>query len=369
MKLAKPLYVTQPALAPLEDFSPYLEKIWGSGWITNDGPFHEQLESALCDFLGVEHLSLFCNGTTALMAALRTLDLKGEVITTPYSFVATTHSLLWNGLDPVFVDIDPHTMNMDPGKIEAAISPETTAILPVHCYGRPCNTDEIERIAEKHGLKVIYDAAHAFNVEHQGSSILNKGDLSILSFHATKVFNTFEGGAIICPNEKTKAHVDRVKNFGFFDEITITTPGINGKMNELQAAFGLLQLKHIDKVIQQRKAIDSTYRKELSSVTGIEFLPEPAATKSNYSYFPILVTELYHKSRDELYQQLKDNNVFARRYFYPLISDMPMYRELPSAAAENLPAAEKIAQQVICLPIHPGMNEDLAIQVAGMIST
>jgi len=367
MRLAKPLYVTQPALPPIEDFAPYIEKIWESGWITNNGPFHNQLEEALCDSLGVKNLSLFCNGTTALMAALRALDLKGEVITTPYSFVATSHSLLWNGLKPVFADIDPGTMNMDPGRIEEAIGPRTTAILPVHCYGRPCDMDAIEKIAETHGLKVIYDAAHAFKVEQQDNSILNNGDLSILSFHATKVFNTFEGGAIICPDEETKTHIDRIKNFGFVDETTVTTPGINGKMNELQAAFGLLQLEHIENVIQQRKNVDSIYRQELSDVEGIEFLPQPDSTTSNYSYFPILVTDEYPESRNELYQRLKDNNVIARRYFYPLISNMPMYRDLPSAAAENLPAAEKIAQQVICLPIHAGMTEELAAQVAGMI--
>jgi dTDP-4-amino-4,6-dideoxygalactose transaminase len=354
----KPIYVTQPFLPPLEEFIPYLEQIWDNKILTNGGSFHQQLEQALCDYLGVKHLALFTNGTIALITALQALRITGEVITTPYSFVATAHSLLWNGIKPVFVDIDPITLNLDPDKIEAAITPQTTAIMPVHCYGYPCNVNRIQQIADNYGLKVIYDAAHAFAVKNEKGSILNYGDLSILSFHATKVFNTFEGGAIICPDAKTKQRIDYLKNFGFVDEVTVIAAGINGKMSEFNAAFGLLQLKSIDEALQKRKAIDAYYRKSLAEVKGIHCLPDNNETLANYSYFPILVKPEYPLSRDELYQKLRDNGIYARRYFYPLISDFPMYRGLPSAAPCNLPVAKKAANEVICLPIYPNLNNN-----------
>ena len=349
----KPIYVTQPVLPPLEEFIPYLQQIWDNKILTNGGPFHQQLEQALCDYLGVKHICLFTNGTIALVTALQALRITGEVITTPYSFVATAHSLLWNGIKPVFVDIDPNTLNLDPDKIEAAITPQTTAIMPVHCYGHPCDVDRIQQIADNYGLKVIYDAAHAFGVQCHCGSVLNHGDLSILSFHATKVFNTFEGGAIICPDAKTKQRIDHLKNFGFVDEITVVAPGINGKMSELNAAFGLLQLKGIDEALQKRKAIDTQYREGLADVKGIHCLVNAGEQVANYSYFPILVQTDYPLSRDALYQKLKDNGIYARRYFYPLISDFPMYRGLPSATHSNLPVANRAANQVICLPIYP----------------
>ena len=301
MRVKNTIFVTQPLLPPLEEFVPYLEKIWESKWLTNCGPFHQELEKELANYLGVEHLALFTNGTIALVTALQALRITGEVITTPFSFVATAHSLLWNGIKPVFVDIHPQTFNLDPKKIEAAITPNTSAILPVHVYGNPCDVENIQEIANRYGLKVIYDAAHAFGVDYKGESILRHGDLSILSFHATKVFNTFEGGAIICPDAKTKKRIDDLKNFGFADEVTVVAPGINGKMNELQAAFGLLQLKHIDKAIDRRREIDDCYRKSLATVPGISCPSLPTESTSNYSYFPVLVENKYSLSRDELY--------------------------------------------------------------------
>lgn len=354
----KPITVTQPYLPPLEEFIPYLEQIWESKWLTNNGPFHQQLERALCEHLGVEHLALFTNGTIALVTALQTLRITGEVITTPYSFVATAHSLLWNNIQPVFVDIDPVSMNLDPDKIEAAITPQTTAIMPVHCYGNPCKVERIQQIADTYGLKVIYDAAHAFGVQYKGESLLKHGDLAVLSFHATKVFNTFEGGAIVCPDAKTKQRIDYLKNFGIADEVTVMAPGINGKMNEVQAAFGMLQLKHIDYAIKQRKAIDRRYRESLSNMPGIIVLSEPSDTVLNYGYFPILVGSEYALKREELYQRLREAGIHARRYFYPLISDMPMYRGQPSAAASNLPIAKEVAEQILCLPIYPDLSEN-----------
>lgn len=352
----KPIYVTQPSLPPLEEFIPYLEKIWASKWLTNAGPFHEQLERELCTYLGVEHIALFTNGTIALITALQALRITGEVITTPYSFVATSHSLLWNGIKPVFADIDPNTLNLDPARIEAAITPQTTAIMPVHCYGHPCDVEAIQKIADTYGLKVIYDAAHAFGVRLPSGSLLNHGDLSVLSFHATKVFNTFEGGAIVCPDAKTKLRIDQLKNFGFAGEITVVAPGINGKMSEFNAALGLLQLKSIDEALEKRKAIDARYRAGLAAVRGIRCL-QPAGEKvANYSYFPILVDPEYPMSRDELYQKFRDNDIYTRRYFYPLISDFPMYRGLPSSIQSNLPVANKTANEVICLPIYPDLS-------------
>lgn len=354
---ASPIFVTQPYLPSLSEFVPYLEKIWDSHVLTNGGPMHQQLERALGEYLGVEHIALFNNGTVALLTALQALRISGEVITTPYSFVATAHSLLWNGLKPVFVDIDPVTLNMDPAKIEAAITPQTTAIMPVHCYGTPCDVDAIQKIADIYNLKVIYDAAHAFGVCRDDGSILRHGDLSVLSFHATKVFNTFEGGAIVCPDVKTKQRIDQLKNFGFVDEVTVVAPGINGKMSEINAAFGLLQLQHMDKVMARRRDIDARYRQGLKGIQGLQVVDESSATTANYSYFPILINGDYPISRDALYQCLKDHGVFARRYFYPLISEFPMYRGLPSAKPSNLPVATDIANKVLCLPIYPALSD------------
>jgi len=358
MSQEKPIYVTQPYLPPLEDFIPYLQQIWDSKVLTNGGPMHQQLEAALCDYLGVEHIALFNNGTIALLTALQALRVTGEVITTSYSFVATAHSLLWNGIKPVFVDIDPKTLNLDPARIEAAITPQTTAIMPVHCYGNPCDVEAIQKIADNYNLRVIYDAAHAFGVEDDGGSILRHGDLSVLSFHATKVFNTFEGGAIICPDAKIKKRIDQLKNFGFVDEVTVVAPGINGKMSEVNAAFGLLQLQHIDQAMQRRREIDQFYRQQLRDVQGIRLIEEAGQETANYSYFPILVEADYPLSRDALYQKLKDHSIYARRYFYPLISEFPMYRGMVSAQRHNLPVANSAAEKVICMPIYPDLSED-----------
>jgi dTDP-4-amino-4,6-dideoxygalactose transaminase len=362
-----PIYVTQPDLPPLKEFLPYLEQIWESKWLTNNGPFHEQLEKALCDYLGVKHIALFTNGTIALITALQALRITGEVITTPYSFVATAHSLLWNGIKPVFTDVRPDTFNLDPDKIEAAITPQTTAIMPVHVYGKPCDVERIQKIADTYGLKVIYDAAHAFGVGYKGESLLNHGDLSILSFHATKVFNTFEGGAIVCPDAKTKKRIGDLKNFGFADEVTVVATGINGKMNEIQSAFGLLQLKHVNKAIDRRCRIDTQYREQLSSVPGIACPRLPADTTYNYSYFPILVEKDYPLLRDKLNDKLRQEGIYARRYFYPLISEFPMYRSLPSSAQSNLPCARKAADQVLCLPIYPDLENESIASIVSII--
>jgi dTDP-4-amino-4,6-dideoxygalactose transaminase len=368
MSNQKPIYVTQPHLPQLEEFYPYLEQIWENKILTNGGPFHQQLEAALCKYLGVEHLALFANATIALVTALQALRIRGEVITTPYSFVATAHSLLWNGIKPVFVDVDPETLNLDPERIEAAITPETTAIMPVHCYGHPCDVTAIQKIADNYNLKVIYDAAHAFGVEDRHGSVLKYGDLSVLSFHATKVFNTFEGGAIICPDAKTKQRIDHLKNFGFVDEVTVVAAGINGKMSEINAAFGMLQLQQIDGAIARRKEIDARYRALLAGVKGIHCLGDAGETVANYSYFPILVGADYPLTRDALYQKLKEHNIFARRYFYPLITDFPMYRGLASARRENLPVASAAAQKVLCLPIYPALGAADLERVASLIS-
>jgi dTDP-4-amino-4,6-dideoxygalactose transaminase len=352
----KPIYVTQPYLPPLDEFTPYLQQIWDNKILTNAGPFHQQLEKALCDYLGVKYLSLFSNGTLALITALQALRVTGEVITTPYSFVATSHSLLWHGNKPVFVDVEPVTLNLDPAKIEAAITPQTTAIMPVHCYGNPCDTQAIQKIADNYNLRVIYDACHAFGVEDEGGSLLRHGDLSCISFHATKVFNTFEGGAIICPDAKTKQRIDHLKNFGFVDETTVVAPGINGKMSEINAAFGVLQLQHMSAVKQRRAEVDVLYRDGLKDIQGIHCLPQTASRTRNHSYFPILVEPDYPLSRDALYQKLKDHGINGRRYFYPLISEFPMYRGLPSSAPGNLPVASDAAQRVLCLPIYPALT-------------
>ena len=354
--MEKPIYVTQPYFPPLDEFIPYLHAIWEKKILTNGGPYHQQLEHALCEYLGVKHLALFTNGTIALVTALQALRVTGEVITTPYSFVATAHSLLWNGIKPVFVDVDPDTLNLDPAKIEAAITPQTTAIMPVHVYGRPCDVSAIQKIADNYNLRVIYDAAHAFGVQCHGGSVLTHGDLSMLSFHATKVFNTFEGGAIICPDAKTKQRIDHLKNFGFVDEVTVVAPGINGKMSEINAAFGLLQLKHIDVALIRRREIAETYRQALAAVKGIRMLADSSESVVNNAYFPILVESDYLLSRDALYQRLKDHGIHGRRYFYPLITEFPMYRGMPSAQHENLPVATAVAQKVLCLPIYPALT-------------
>lgn len=361
------VYVTQPSLPPLEEFLPHLERIWQSRQLTNNGPYHQQLERALCEHLGVPHISLFSNATIALVTALQALRITGEVITTPYSFVATAHSLLWNGIKPVFVDVDPHTLNLDPEKIEAAITPQTTAILPVHCYGNPCDVEHIQQIADNYGLKLIYDAAHAFGVKHGGASVLTHGDLSVLSFHATKVFNTFEGGAIISHDAKTKRRIDHLKNFGFADEVTVVAPGINGKMSEFNAALGLVQLNHIEEAVRRRHVIDTRYRAGLAQARGIRCLPCVSEDSANHAYFPILVEPDYPLTRDDLYQMLKERGIYARRYFYPLISDFPMYKGLPSAHADNLPVARHASSQVLCLPIYPDLELDVVDKVIGLI--
>jgi dTDP-4-amino-4,6-dideoxygalactose transaminase len=367
--MTKPIYVTQPYLPPLAEFLPYLEEIWASKILTNGGPFHQKLESALCDYLGVAHIALFANGTLALVTALQSLRITGEVITTPYSFVATAHSLLWNSIKPVFVDVDPLTLNMDPAKIESAITPQTTAIMPVHCYGHPCDVESIQKIADNYNLKVIYDAAHAFGVQCQGGSVLRHGDLSVLSFHATKVFNTFEGGAIICPDEKTKIRIDQLKNFGHVGEVTVVAPGINGKMSEFNAALGLLQLKYIDQALARRKAIDLAYREKLKHVKGIHCLNDAGEDVANYAYFPIQVQADYPLDRDTLNQTLKEKGIHPRRYFYPLISEFPMYRGLASSNKENLPNATAASLQVLCLPIYPDLEMSMVDKIATIIAS
>lgn len=345
--------VTSPLLPNLEEFNELLKDIWRSKWITNNGHYHRELEKALCEYLKVPYISLFTNGTLPLITALQALRITGEVITTPYSFVATTHSLWWNGIKPVFVDIDPNTCNIDPNKIEAAITPHTTAIMPVHCYGKPCDTEEIQAIADKYGLKVIYDAAHAFSVEVNGKSILEAGDMSTLSFHATKVFNTIEGGALVMHDECTKKRIDYLKNFGFAGETEVVAPGINSKMDEMRSAYGLLNLKQVNKAIEARQRVANQYREALRKVKGIRFFEEMPSVRHNYSYFPIFIdAKEYGMTRDELYFKMKQQNVLGRRYFYPLISTFSTYRGLPSATKENLPIAKQMADDVICLPMH-----------------
>ena len=349
----KQITVTTPLIPPLDEFTPFLQNIWERKWLTNNGHYHQELEKALCEYLKVPYISLFTNGTLPIICALQALRITGEVITTPYSFVATTHSLWWNGIKPVFVDVDPLTGNLDPSKIEAAITPRTTAIMPVHVYGTPCDDRSIQSVADKYGLKVIYDAAHAFGVEAHGKSIINAGDLSTLSFHATKVYGTVEGGALVCHDKKMKERIDYLKNFGFADETTIVAPGINGKMDEIRAAYGLLNLKYVDNAIAIRKNIAEKYRIDLKNVRGITYLSEYSHMKYNYSYFPIFVNrDNYGISRDELYFKMQKLNIYGRRYFYPLISSFSTYRGLESANPENLPVANKMANEVICLPMH-----------------
>ena len=350
--------VTAPLLPDLDEFNGMLKQIWESKWITNNGQFHQQLEKELAEYLKVPYISLFTNGTLPLITALQALRITGEVITTPYSFVATTHSLWWNGIKPVFVDIDPATCGLDPNKIEAAITPKTTAIMPVHCYGKPCDTKAIQEIADKYGLKVIYDAAHAFGVEVDGESILNAGDMSTLSFHATKVYNTIEGGAMVMKDEQTKKRIDYLKNFGFANETTVVAPGINSKMDEMRAAYGILNLRQVDKAIEARQIVAQRYREALRGVEGVTFFDDMPSVRHNYSYFPIFIdAEKFGRTRDELYFEMKESNVLGRRYFYPLISDFSTYRGLPSATRENLPNAYRIADSVLCLPMHHALSD------------
>lgn len=351
--------VTSPLLPELGELNEILKDIWKRKWITNNGHYHQELEKALCEYLKVPYISLFTNGTLPLITALQALRITGEVITTPYSFVATTHALWWNGIKPVFVDIDPKTGNLDPDKIEAAITPKTTAIMPVHVYGKPCDTQRIKEIANKYGLKVIYDAAHAFGVEVNGESILNAGDMSTLSFHATKVYNTIEGGALVMQDAETKKRIDYLKNFGFANETTVVAPGINSKMDEVRAAYGLLNLRQVDAAIEARHQVAIKYREALRNVKGITFFDDMPGVKHNYSYFPIFVdADKYGMTRDELYFKMKEKNVLGRRYFYPLISTFSTYRGLESAHPENLPEAHKMADTVICLPMHHALNEE-----------
>lgn len=351
--------VTSPLLPNLDDFNEMLKQIWASKWITNNGSFHKQLEKELAVYLKVPYISLFTNGTLPLITALQALRITGEVITTPYSFVATTHALWWNGIKPVFVDIDPTTGNINPDKIEAAITPKTTAIMPVHVYGKPCDTKRIQEIADQYGLKVIYDAAHAFGVEVNGESILNAGDLSTLSFHATKVYNTVEGGAMVMHDEKMKKRIDYLKNFGFANETTVVGSGINSKMDEVRSAYGLLNLKQVDAAIEARHQVAIKYREVLRNVEGVTFFDDIPSVRHNYSYFPIFIdAKKYGMTRDELYFKMKEQNVLGRRYFYPLISEFSTYRGLESAKPENLPEAHKMADSVICLPMHHALSND-----------
>ncbi len=366
--MEKQITVTSPLLPSLDELNVFLKDIWQEKWITNNGKYHKELERALCEYLKVPYVSLFTNGTLPLITALQALRITGEVITTPYSFVATTHSLWWNGIKPVFVDIDPATGNIDPDKIETAITPKTTAIMPVHVYGKPCDTSRIQAIADKYGLKVVYDAAHAFGVEVNGESILNAGDMSTLSFHATKVYNTIEGGALVMHDEKTKQRIDYLKNFGFAGETEVVAPGINSKMDEVRSAYGLLNLRQVDASVEARHQVAIKYREALRSVEGITFFDDMSGVKHNYSYFPIFVdAEKYGMTRDELYFKMKEHNILGRRYFYPLISTFSTYRGLPSANPDNLSNAHRMADQVICLPMHHELSDEDVKKIIKMI--
>ena len=365
----KQITVTAPLLPDLEDFNVLLKEIWASKWITNNGSFHKRLESALCEYLKVPYISLFTNGTLPLLTALQALRVTGEVITTPYSFVATTHSIWWNGCKPVFVDIDPATGNIDPDKIEAAITPRTTAIMPVHVYGKPCDTKRIQKIADKYGLKVIYDAAHAFGVEVDGRSILNEGDMSTLSFHATKVYNTLEGGALVMHDADMKKRIDQLKNFGFTGEISVEAPGINSKVDEVRAAYGLLNLGLVDSAIEARHQVAIRYREGLRNIEGLTYMEDMPGVKHNYSYFPIFIdAEKFGMTRDELYFKMKEQNILGRRYFYPLISEFDTYKGLPSSGRENLPKAHQVADSVICLPMHHELTEEDLTRIISLIA-
>lgn len=356
--MEKPILVTEPFLPPLDEYVELLKQIWERKWLTNQGPFHQQIETELCNLLDAPYISLFSNGTLALIAALKHFDLRGEVITTPFSFVATTHAIRWAGLTPVFADIDPHYFNLDPIQVEKAITPNTSAILAVHVYGNPCQTEELEKISRKHNLKLIFDAAHAFGVRKNGKSILLDGDLSVLSFHATKVFTTIEGGAIVSHDRDEKEKIDRLKNFGFVNETTIILEGFNAKMNEFQAAFGLVQLKYLSRLIEQRKNLTEIYREGLRDVAGIRFLSDQPQVTHNYAYFPILIDEKEtNKTTAIIYEELKKYNIFARRYFYPLISNLPMYRDLPGANPDNLPVANYVSERILCLPLSSNYSQ------------
>lgn len=356
---SEPIYVTRPTMPPLEEFMPMLQQLWENRWLTNNGPFHQQFEKALAEYLGVKYVSLFCNGMIALQTGLQALKITGEVITTPFSFVATTHAVYWNDCTPVFGDINPRDYNLDVDKIESLITPKTTAIMPVHVYGNPCDVNKLQRIADTYGLKIFYDAAHTFGVKIDGNSILNFGDLSMISFHATKIFNTFEGGALVTNDIKLKQRIDYLKNFGFADEVTVVAPGSNGKMDEFRSAFGLLQLQYVDRKISANHEITKFYREHLSGIPGIAFFDDIPGVTHNYSYFPITVdAAAYGLGRDELYAKFKKYNIFTRRYFYPLISSFPCYRHLPSASPANLPVAEQVAKQILCLPIYADLPRE-----------
>ena len=364
---ADTIFVTRPDLPPLDEFFPYLQEIWNNRILTNNGPFHQKLEEKLSEYLGVQNISLFTNATIALVTAIKALEIHGEVITTPYSFVATSQSILWNGVKPVFVDIDPDTLNIDPSKIEAAITHKTKAILAVHCYGNICDYNKIQKIADRYKLKVIYDAAHAFGVRDRTGSVLKHGDLSVLSFHATKVYNTFEGGAIICSDIKMKQKIDKLKNFGFASETEVISNGINGKMSEFNAAFGLLQLQYVGNSIRKRKKVDFIYRKSLTGIKGISFPKNKYNQTKNYSYFPILIGQDYPLSRDELFEKFRSNGIYTRRYFYPLISEFPIYRNFKSASRNNLINAVDAANRIICLPIYATLTTDEQYKIINII--
>ncbi|MFA6980564.1 MAG: DegT/DnrJ/EryC1/StrS family aminotransferase [Ignavibacteriaceae bacterium] len=365
-KNSDPIYITQPNLPSLDKLQPYLKEIWENKILTNNGPFHQKFELALANYLKVENVNLFTNATIALIVGLQALHITGEVITTPFSFVATAHSLKWNGITPVFCDIEEKTLNIDPDKIEVLITPRTSAIMPVHVYGHPCDTLKIQAIADKYGLKVIYDAAHAFGIKFKDKNLLLEGDMSVLSFHGTKLFNTFEGGAIITKDENLKKRIDYLKNFGFADEVTVIAPGINGKMNEYQSVIGLLSLEIVDEEIASRKKVAETYFELLKDVKGIKVFNNFDGYEYNYAYFPVLIDEKeYGVSREKVYDELKKHNIYARRYFYPLISNMPTYRSLSSASKENLPVANIIAEQILCLPIYGSLGENIIIKIIG----
>lgn len=365
----KTVYVTSPSLPPLEEFIPYLEKIWESKWLTNNGQFHQQFEAALAEYLGVKYISFFTNGMIALQTGMQALRITGEVITTPFTFVATTHAIHLNGCTPVFCDIEPDTFTLDPEKVESLITPRTTAIMPVHVYGNPCRHERLQKIADTYGLKLFYDAAHVFGVKKEGVSVANWGDLSMLSFHATKVFNTLEGGALVTSDATMKKRIDFLKNFGFADEVTVVAPGSNGKVDELRSAYGMLQLKYVDSEIAKRENVTHFYREHLKDIPGIRILQDLPGVRHNYGYFPILVdAEAYGMTRDALYEKFKVNGIHARRYFYPLCSQFPTYRSLQSASPQRLPIAEKVAQQVLCLPIFAGLEEEQSARICGVLT-
>ena len=369
-RFEEPVYVTRPTLPKLEDYQRKLERIWETRWLTNDGECHTQLREALCEYLGVEHLNLCCNGTLALLLALQAARINGgEVITTPFTFPATPHALYWNRVEPVFCDIDETTFNLDPDRIESLIGPDTRAILPVHVFGTPCDVEAIQSIADRHGLTVIYDAAHMMGVTLNGRSVLEWGDFSILSFHATKLFSTAEGGAVISHSPPDCERIDFMKNFGIADEETVIGPGINGKMNELQAAFGLLQLEGVETEIASRKTLTQLYRQKLGAVPGIRVQQDLPGVRHNYGYFPVIVDpQTYGMTRDDLWASLREFNVVTRKYFHPLCSHYPSYASRPSSRPENLPVAERIAASVLCLPLYGTLSESSVETISTIIA-